>query len=76
MAHLPEEREMETDPSIDLSPSWPTKGDINFNDVSLRYRAGLSLALKGLTFSVMPGERCGIVGRTGSGCVHIEIGVC
>ena len=32
-----------------------------------RYRAGLPLVLKGLSFSVAPGTICGVVGRTGSG---------
>jgi ABC-type multidrug transport system fused ATPase/permease subunit len=32
-----------------------------------RYRPGLPLVLKGLTFSIPSGSTCGIVGRTGSG---------
>lgn len=33
----------------------------------LRYRAKLPLALDDVTFDVMPGEKIGIIGRTGSG---------
>lgn len=33
----------------------------------LAYRAGLPNALDGVSFTVYPGERVGIVGRTGSG---------
>lgn len=33
----------------------------------LAYRTGLPNALDGVSFSVRPGEKLGIVGRTGSG---------
>ncbi|XP_053497408.1 ATP-binding cassette sub-family C member 5 [Ictalurus furcatus] len=46
---------------------WPQKGSISFQDVEMRYRPELPLALKNLTFSVLPEEKVGIVGRTGSG---------
>lgn len=47
--------------------SWPQKGEIEFNNVQMRYRAGLPLVLKGLTMHVKAGERIGVVGRTGAG---------
>lgn len=31
-------------------PSWPEKGRIIFKDVSLRYREGLDLVLKGILY--------------------------
>lgn len=40
---------------------------MQFRNVALRYRDGLPLVLDGLTFDVKPGERVGIVGRTGAG---------
>lgn len=46
---------------------WPSKGAIHFVDYSTRYRADLEPVLKKLTFSIQPGERVGIVGRTGAG---------
>ncbi|XP_065206730.1 multidrug resistance-associated protein 1-like isoform X3 [Planococcus citri] len=46
---------------------WPTKGDIAFQDFKVRYREGLDLVLKGITFFVNGGEKVGIVGRTGAG---------
>ncbi|CUA66748.1 hypothetical protein RSOLAG22IIIB_00195 [Rhizoctonia solani] len=46
---------------------WPQQGGINFRNVALRYRDGLPLVLDGLSFDVKPGERVGIVGRTGAG---------
>ncbi|KAF8235236.1 multidrug resistance-associated ABC transporter [Tricholoma matsutake] len=47
--------------------SWPEKGHISFTDVKMTYREGLPLVLKGITFQVHPGEKVGIVGRTGAG---------
>ncbi len=37
----------------------------------MRYRHGLPLVLKGLSFSIRSGERVGIVGRTGAGKTSI-----
>ena len=42
-------------------------GVITFNDVTLRYGADLPDVLRGVTFETHPGERVGVVGRTGSG---------
>ncbi|CAE8605275.1 unnamed protein product, partial [Polarella glacialis] len=47
--------------------SWPSKGAITFEDVSLVYRAGLPKALDGISFSLRPGEKVGVVGRSGAG---------
>lgn len=47
--------------------SWLTQGSVEFQDVVLVYRPGLPNALDGVTFRVEPGEKLGIVGRTGSG---------
>jgi ABC-type multidrug transport system fused ATPase/permease subunit len=46
---------------------WPTRGDLSFRDVWLRYRAGLEPALRGVSFSLEAGAKAGVVGRTGSG---------
>ena len=46
---------------------WPKKGGIVFNKVQMRYRDNLPLTLKGISFTVIPQEKVGIVGRTGSG---------
>ncbi|OBZ78499.1 Canalicular multispecific organic anion transporter 1 [Grifola frondosa] len=53
--------------SNDPPPSWPDKGEITFKDVQLAYREGLPLVLNGVSFTVRPGEKVGIVGRTGAG---------
>jgi ATP-binding cassette subfamily C (CFTR/MRP) protein 1 len=52
----------------DPHPSkWPTAGKIEVIKAMMRYRPGLPLVLKGVSFAVEPGEHIGIVGRTGSG---------
>lgn len=48
-------------------PGWPSSGTIKFEDVVLRYRPELPPVLHGLSFSVSPSEKVGIVGRTGAG---------
>ncbi|KAK0521189.1 hypothetical protein OC834_006756 [Tilletia horrida] len=65
-ADLPPEGEkiLPSDPPED---EWPTEGAIEFRNVQLRYREGLPLVLKGVSFTVRPGERVGVVGRTGAG---------
>lgn len=50
-----------------VQPSWPEKGEIHFNNVQMRYRAGLPLVLQGLDMHVKAGEKIGVVGRTGAG---------
>ncbi|XP_069550312.1 ATP-binding cassette sub-family C member 5 isoform X1 [Brachyistius frenatus] len=49
------------------APSWPQEGKITFQDVQMRYRNDLPLVLKNLSFTILPEETIGIVGRTGSG---------
>ncbi|KAM4621218.1 ATP-binding cassette sub-family C member 5 [Polymixia lowei] len=49
------------------APSWPQMGRISFRDVEMRYRDDLPLVLKKISFSILPEETVGIVGRTGSG---------
>jgi len=45
---------------------WPTKGEIKFQNMSMRYRDG-PLVLKDISVSFKGGEKIGVVGRTGSG---------
>ena len=47
--------------------NWPSRGAIQFNNYLTRYRSDLEPVLRHVTFSVEPGERVGIVGRTGAG---------
>ena len=47
--------------------SCPARGAVSLTDLSARYRPALPLALRGISVSLRPGERVGIVGRTGAG---------
>ncbi|KAG0281918.1 hypothetical protein BGZ95_006425 [Linnemannia exigua] len=50
-----------------LDRQWPQVGRIEFVDYSTRYREGMDLVLKGISFTVEGGQKIGIVGRTGAG---------
>ncbi|XP_035829877.1 multidrug resistance-associated protein 1 [Aplysia californica] len=49
------------------APEWPEEGNLEFDDLQIRYRPGLELVLKGVSCQLKPGEKVGIVGRTGAG---------
>ncbi|GAB9467839.1 Multidrug resistance-associated protein 1 [Globisporangium polare] len=46
---------------------WPTNGHVVFENVSFRYKSGGELVLLDVSLDVAPGEKVGIVGRTGAG---------
>lgn len=52
---------------LDVPAAWPTNGHILVEGLEATYAPELPLVLKGMSFSINPGERVGVVGRTGSG---------
>ncbi|KAG0238830.1 hypothetical protein BGX31_003156 [Mortierella sp. GBA43] len=50
-----------------LPENWPSHGRIVFKNYSTRYREGLDLVLRDVSFAVEPGQKVAIVGRTGAG---------
>ena len=63
-----------TDKDLPKYPSYKgkdttfiSKGKINFNNYSVKYRPNTPLVLKNLNFEIKPKEKIGVVGRTGSG---------
>jgi len=50
-----------------IKEKWPQEGKIQFENYYVRYRPNTEIVLKNLNFTVNPGEKLGIVGRTGSG---------
>ncbi|KAI8125131.1 Multidrug resistance-associated protein 1 [Lucilia cuprina] len=47
--------------------NWPLEGEVVFENFKVRYREGLDLVLRGISFKIAGGEKVGIVGRTGAG---------
>ena len=47
--------------------NWPSQGKIEIENIKLRYRPTTDVVLKGLNASFKPGEKIGVVGRTGAG---------
>nr|CCA18266.1 MultidrugResistance like protein 1 putative [Albugo laibachii Nc14] len=66
-AEIDSEAALESSPDRKPPTSWPHAGKIAFENVRMRYRPGLPRVLRGLTFTVNPREKIGIVGRTGAG---------
>ncbi|KAJ2101432.1 Multidrug resistance-associated protein 1 [Coemansia sp. S142-1] len=46
---------------------WPHSGNVEFKNLSVKYGADQDYALKNLNITIRPGEKIGIVGRTGAG---------
>uniref|UniRef100_A0A8C4URF7 ATP-binding cassette sub-family C member 10 n=1 Tax=Falco tinnunculus TaxID=100819 RepID=A0A8C4URF7_FALTI len=55
------------DKLLQVAADWPSQGLVEFQKVVLAYREGLPNALDGVSFTIYPREKVGIVGRTGSG---------
>ncbi|KAF5097875.1 hypothetical protein D0Z00_002248 [Geotrichum galactomycetum] len=47
--------------------NWPERGEIEVDNLSLRYAPELPLVIKNVSFKVDPFSKIGIVGRTGAG---------
>ena len=62
-----EEAAWKTDRDEDVSEDWPVRGRLQLENLTVRYRQDLDPVLTDLTLSLEPGERVGVVGRTGAG---------
>ncbi|XP_027169805.1 ABC transporter C family member 13 isoform X1 [Coffea eugenioides] len=47
--------------------NWPSQGEIQFQNVTLRYMPSLPPALRGVSFIITGGTQVGVIGRTGAG---------
>jgi ATP-binding cassette, subfamily C (CFTR/MRP), member 4 len=66
-ANLEPEAPLALESDDKLDSTWPNTVTIDVNNLSIRYRPSLPLALDRVSFSVRNGTRIGLVGRTGSG---------
>ncbi|KAF8317717.1 ABC protein [Clavulina sp. PMI_390] len=65
---IPQEASYDDSPdTISPDPTWPSVGKIEFKNVTMSYREGLSAVLHGLSLDINGGEKIGVVGRTGAG---------
>ncbi|KAJ3218401.1 hypothetical protein HDU67_005724 [Dinochytrium kinnereticum] len=63
--NLPQEEPIK--PLTAPTPTWPSRGQITFDSVRLRYGPDLPEVLRGVTFRTDAREKIAIVGRTGAG---------
>ena len=56
---------------VEIPADWPQAGCIVAEKIEMKYKSG-PLVLKGLSFTINPGEKVGIVGRTGAKCTLLE----
>ena len=54
---------------------WPDKGKVRFEKYEMRYREGMDLVLKSISFDINEGEKIGIVGRTGAGKSSLTLAI-
>ncbi|MDP7222011.1 MAG: ATP-binding cassette domain-containing protein [Alphaproteobacteria bacterium] len=57
----------EADSTSSKSPKGPFKGKIEFKDVSFQYVDQLRPAVNKMSMLIQPGEKVGLIGRTGAG---------
>jgi len=55
---------------------WISKGHIKFDNFSLKYRPDTEVVIKNISADIKPGEKIGVVGRTGAGKSTICLALC
>eukprot|EP01006_Ploeotia_vitrea_P051168 TRINITY_DN67532_c5_g1_i1.p1 TRINITY_DN67532_c5_g1~~TRINITY_DN67532_c5_g1_i1.p1 ORF type:complete len:1552 (+),score=907.50 TRINITY_DN67532_c5_g1_i1:416-4657(+) len=55
------------DDKIKAMQHWPAEGEVNVQHLDMRYREDLELVIKDVSLRIRPGEKIGVVGRTGAG---------
>ncbi|EGX92388.1 ATP-binding cassette transporter, putative [Cordyceps militaris CM01] len=61
---MPQEHEA---PKLQLSEDWPTKGKVEFKNVTARHGPGKNDVLSNISLTIEPGQKVCLFGRTGSG---------
>ena len=55
---------------------WIHNGRIQFKDYTVKYRPDTQIVLDKINFSISPGEKIGVVGRTGAGKSTLCLAIC
>jgi ABC-type multidrug transport system fused ATPase/permease subunit len=50
-----------------IAKRWPSAGRVRFQSLTYSHRPGLEPSLRDVTLTIEPGEKIGVVGRTGAG---------
>jgi ATP-binding cassette, subfamily C (CFTR/MRP), member 1 len=56
--------------------NWPSKGEVEFRELTLRYRKDTEIVLDNISFKINSNEKIGVVGRTGAGKSTLANAVC
>ncbi|KFY97582.1 hypothetical protein V500_01998 [Pseudogymnoascus sp. VKM F-4518 (FW-2643)] len=69
LKNFEQETESEDQPYENVEPpgDWPSKGTIDFENITSSLHAGGDIILRDISISIKAGEKIGICGRTGSG---------
>ena len=77
MENIPQEAEQHKNIPVDENnQQWMSKGHIKFDKYSVRYRPDTEIVLKNIDVDIKPGEKVGIVGRTGAGKSTLCLALC
>jgi ATP-binding cassette, subfamily C (CFTR/MRP), member 1 len=77
MFDIPQEAEQRKEIPLDQnSQPWMSKGHIRFNNYSVRYRPDTEVVLRNIDLDIQPGEKVGVVGRTGAGKSTLWLALC
>ena len=77
MESIPQEAEQYKDIPVDENnQKWMSKGHIKLENFSLKYRPDTEIVLKNIDIDIKPGEKVGIVGRTGAGKSTLCLALC
>ena len=77
LLEIPQEAEQRRSiPTDENSQPWMSKGHVKFRNYSVKYRPDTEVVLKDLNVDIQPGEKIGIVGRTGAGKSTLCLSLC
>jgi len=77
MLNVVQEAEQRKDiPTDEKRLSWISKGHIKFKNYSVKYRPETEVVLNNVNLDIYPGQKIGIVGRTGAGKSTLCLALC